>query len=150
MENGAKYILRSLRDFLFCNIHFDNIKLINIKRHRICCSPLFYVVYRFLPLWRSRSWVRTNWPAALRWISLYRFNACGHKRILGHITSIRLYTRVAHWPSKSRINNSIKPHRVQHVLRHFYYTTMQKLCNFEALYRPEIQCKCHKDSPQKE
>ena len=79
----------------FCNIHFDNIILINIKRHRICCSPLFYVVYRFLPLWRSRSWVRTNWPAALRWISLYRFNACGHKRILRHITSIRLYTRVA-------------------------------------------------------
>ena len=26
----------------------------------------------------------------------------------------------------------------------FYYTTMQKLCNFDALYRPEIQCKCHK------
>ena len=21
---------------------------------------------------------------------------------------------------------------------------MQKLCEFEALYRPEIQCKCHK------
>ena len=37
--------------------------------------------------------------------------------------------------------------RVQHLLRHFYYTTMQKLCEFEALYRPEIQCKCHKGNP---
>ena len=27
---------------------------------------------------------------------------------------------------------------------------MQKLCNFEALYKPEIQLKYHKDSPQKE
>ena len=39
----------------------------------------------------------------------------------------------------------IKPHRVQHILRHFNYTTMQKLRNFEALHRPEIECKCHKD-----
>ena len=31
-----------------------------------------------------------------------------------------------------------------------YYTTMQKLCEFEALYRPEIQCKCHKGNPQNE
>ena len=35
----------------------------------------------------------------------------------------------------------------QHIIRHFYYTTMQKLCKFEALYRPEIECKCHKGSP---
>ena len=27
---------------------------------------------------------------------------------------------------------------------------MQKLCTFEALHRPEIQCKCHNGSPQKE
>ena len=26
-----------------------------------------------------------------------------------------------------------KPHRVQNILRHFYYTTMQKLCKFEAM-----------------
>ena len=39
---------------------------------------------------------------------------------------------------------------IKHILRHFYYTTMQKLCEFEALYRLEIQCKCHKGSPQKE
>ena len=50
-------------------------------------------------------------------------------------------------PSKSRIMNSIKPQRVQYILRHFYYATMQKLCKFKALYRPEIQCNCHKDSP---
>ena len=42
------------------------------------------------------------------------------------------------WPSKSRIKNSIKPHRVQYILRHFYYATMQKLWKFEALFRPEI------------
>ena len=42
-----------------------------------------------------------------------------------------------------KIKNSIKPHRVQHILRHFYYTTIQKLCKFEALYWPEIQYKCH-------
>ena len=54
---------------------------------------------------------------------------------------------ILEWPSKSRIMNSIKPHRVQHILRHFYYTTMQKLCEFEALSKPENQCNCHKGSP---
>ena len=48
-----------------------------------------------------------------------------------------------------KIKNSIKPYRVQHILRHFYYTTMKQLCKFEALSRPEIQCKCHKDNPSK-
>ena len=37
--------------------------------------------------------------------------------------------------------------KFQHILRNFYNTTMQKLCEFEALYRPEIQCKCRKGSP---
>ena len=32
-------------------------------------------------------------------------------------------------------------------LRHFYFTTMQNLCKFEALYTPEIQCKSHKGNP---
>ena len=50
-------------------------------------------------------------------------------------------------PSVSWIKNSIKPNRVQHILRHIYYATMQKLCKFEALYRPEIQCKSHKGNP---
>ena len=27
---------------------------------------------------------------------------------------------------------------------------MQKLCRFEAVYMPEIQYKCHEDSPKKE
>ena len=43
--------------------------------------------------------------------------------------------------------NSIKPQRVQYTLRHFYNATMQKLRKFEAVYRPETQYKCHKDSP---
>ena len=38
----------------------------------------------------------------------------------------------------------------ERIVRHFYYKTMQELCKFEALYRPEIECKCHKDSPLKE
>ena len=50
-------------------------------------------------------------------------------------------------PLISRIKISFKRHGVYHILRHPYYTTMQKLCEFEALYRPEIQCKCHKGSP---
>ena len=50
------------------------------------------------------------------------------------------------WLSKSRIRNSIEPHRVQYIIRHIYYTTMQKLCKFEALSRQENQCKCHKGS----
>ena len=50
-------------------------------------------------------------------------------------------------PSISWIKNSIKPNRVQHILRHIYYATMQKLCKFEALYRPKIQCKSHKGNP---
>ena len=54
---------------------------------------------------------------------------------------------IVEWPSISRIKNSIKPHRVQHILRHIYYATMQKLCKFEVLYRPEIQCKSHKGNP---
>ena len=29
-------------------------------------------------------------------------------------------------------------------LRHIYYATMQNLCNFEAHYSPEIQCRSHK------
>ena len=52
-------------------------------------------------------------------------------------------TYVVEGPFISRIKNSFKPH----ILRHFYYTTMQKLCEFEALYWPEIQCKCHKGNP---
>ena len=46
---------------------------------------------------------------------------------------------VLEWPSKSRINNYIKPHRVQYILRNFYYTTMQKLCKFEALHKMVIR-----------
>ena len=45
-----------------------------------------------------------------------------------------------------KIKNSIKPHRVQHILRPFYYTPIQKLCTFEA----ENHYKCHKDSPLRE
>ena len=30
------------------------------------------------------------------------------------------------------IKNSIETHRFQHIQRQFYYTTMQKLCKFEA------------------
>ena len=37
------------------------------------------------------------------------------------------------WPSISRIKNSIKLYWVQYILRNFYYTTMQKLCEFEVL-----------------
>ena len=45
------------------------------------------------------------------------------------------------------IKNSIKPNRVQHIPRHIYYATMQKLCKFEELYTLEIQCKSHKGNP---
>ena len=61
-------------------------------------------------------------------------------------TGLRYYFTLE-WPSISRIKNFIKPNRVQHILRHIYYATMQKLCKFEALYRPEIQCKSHKGNP---
>ena len=44
-----------------------------------------------------------------------------------------------------KIKNSIKPYRVQYILRNFYYISMQKLPKFEALFKPEIQCNCHKD-----
>ena len=33
------------------------------------------------------------------------------------------------------------------ILKHFLNTTLQKLCKFEAMSRPENQCKCHKDRP---
>ena len=45
------------------------------------------------------------------------------------------------WPSKSWRKNSIKPHQVQYILRHFYCTTMQKLSNIEELTRPKINVK---------
>ena len=51
------------------------------------------------------------------------------------------------WPSISKIKNSNKPLWVQYILRHFYYTTMQKLRKFEALSWPKNQCKCHKGNP---
>ena len=54
---------------------------------------------------------------------------------------------IIEWPSISRIKNSIKPNGVKHILRHIYYATMQKLSKFEALYRPEIQCKSHNGNP---
>ena len=45
---------------------------------------------------------------------------------------------IIEWPSKLRIKNSIKTHRVQYTLKTFYFTTMQKLCKFfKALSRPE-------------
>ena len=51
-------------------------------------------------------------------------------------------------PSISWIKNSIKQNRVKHILRHIYYAaSMQKLCKFEALYKPEIQYKSHKGNP---
>ena len=56
-------------------------------------------------------------------------------------------SKVVERPSISWIKNSIKPNRVQHNLRHIYFATMQKLCKFEALYMPEIQCKSHKGNP---
>ena len=59
----------------------------------------------------------------------------------------KYYNYIIEGPLISRIKNSFKLHRVYHILRHFYYTTMQKLCEFKALYRPEIQCKCHKGNP---
>ena len=67
---------------------------------------------------------------------------------MGHFDygSLNMYY-IQEWPSKLRIKNSIKPHGVQHILRHFYYTTMQKLSKFEALSWPENQCKCHKGNP---
>ena len=46
--------------------------------------------------------------------------------------SILEYYLVTRVTFKSRIRNSIKPHRVQYIIRHIYYTTMQKLCKFEA------------------
>ena len=54
---------------------------------------------------------------------------------------------IVEWPSLSRIKNSIEPNRVQHILRHIYYATMQKLCKFEAIYAPEIQFKSDKGDP---
>ena len=65
-------------------------------------------------------------------------------------TKYQLYKHVViEWLSKSSFNNSIRPHWVQYILRYFYYTAMQKLCNFEAISRPENQCnsKYHKGSP---
>ena len=50
-------------------------------------------------------------------------------------------------PPISWIKNSIKPNRVQHILRHIYYATMQKLCKSEALSGPKNPYKSHKDSP---
>ena len=61
--------------------------------------------------------------------------------------SLKKTMYVLELPSISRIKNSIKLNRVQHILRHIYYATMQKLCKFEALYMPEIQCKSHKGNP---
>ena len=88
--------------------------------------------------------------------TLYREFLCLCKCYCSPVSDVTLFRYhynnamcIIEWPSKLRINNSVKPHRVQYILRHFYYTTMQKLCNCEALYRPEIQCKCHKGSPQK-
>ena len=46
--------------------------------------------------------------------------------------------KILEWPSESRIRNSIKPYRVQYIIRHFYYTTIQKLCKFEALSGQKI------------
>ena len=49
----------------------------------------------------------------------------------GRINSLSIYTRVDPQNQLSRI--PFNPNRVQHILRHFYYATMQKLCKFEAL-----------------
>ena len=54
-----------------------------------------------------------------------------------------MYIRVT---LKLKIKNSIKPHRHQYIQRHFYYTTRQKLCKFEALSKSENPCNCYKDS----
>ena len=43
--------------------------------------------------------------------------------------------------------NFIEPHKVQYNLKHFYYTTMQKLWKFEALSGLKNQCKSHKVCP---
>ena len=55
--------------------------------------------------------------------------------------------KLLEWPSLSRIKNSIKSNKVQHILRHIHYATMQKLCKIAALYGQEIQCKSHKGNP---
>ena len=53
--------------------------------------------------------------------------------------TFKIKDQVFHLMTKSSFNTFL-------ILRHFYYTTMQKLCRFGALSRPENQCKCHKDS----
>ena len=56
-----------------------------------------------------------------------------------------------YWARDAFIFHNTKYHsltlqHIQHILKHFYYTALQKFCRFGALSRPENQCKCHKDS----
>ena len=128
----------------------------SLKRLKLIQTSLILLSMRatwvFKQLRKAKLW-QFQWPdhIAQIWISDIKWHKIVSINIWEVCQNLRMsYTKLIEWPSKLRIKNSVKPHRVQYILRHFYYTTMQKLCNFEALYRPEIQCKCHKGSPQKE
>ena len=71
-------------------------------------------------------------------IRLFKLNNKGniwiHTQVL---RSIRKNHWSLEWLSKLKID-------IQSILRHFYYTTVQTLCKYEGLSRPENQFKCHK------
>ena len=81
-----------------------------------CFSSNFHLVYGGWHLWR--------------WIVVWSAKCHVHIRVTLKIKDQEFHS----------------PHRIQHILGQFHYTTMQKLCNFKALYKPQIQYKCHKDT----